>query len=550
MRRVVAGLSFVLFALLGADQCSGAAAPENPPVGPHAGDAETYLPLDVGRRWILRSERVDQPIRLEVVGRRGDAYRVSFENPWSTSELWVLPQGGRYYVTGLVMNQQEAPFPAPALYWDFTASEGTTWKNRIGTLTLTDRDKTVRGAGAPLPNCVQVRESSNGNTLYWTFAPGVGFAQFGEGEGAFTLDRAASALSAGSTAAAATRPPSPAPAPTDRAPPAAAKPPHFLLGLAATLAAKQAFTPENVVARFEQSLAAGVSMIFLSPKWEEIEPRKGRLDTSEYDFWFDQASQRGLPIILNLRVIDTHRRSMPKDLTRKSFDDRESIARLERLVDQLAPRLRGTVSYIMIGNEIDAYFASRPGEVDAYVRLWKAGAERFKQHLEGVPVSATVTFQGLDILRSTLRALDDHTNFLALTYYPLNADFTMRPPEVVRTDFEAIARADRGRPVVMQEIGYSSSPICKSSEEQQSRFFDNVFAELSRRSQFIAANFFLMSDMSDQMVAGFGGYYGLANQKTFMAYLQYLGMFDQNNRPKASWSVFQKRGPQISRRSR
>ena len=47
-----------------------------------------------------------------------------------------------------------------------------------------------------------------------------------------------------------------------------------------------------------------------------------------------------------------------------------------------------------------------------------------------------------------------------------------------------------------------------------------------------------------------GKYYQLPNATKFLAYLQYLGMFDQKNRPKPSWEVFERRGSELARSSR
>jgi len=553
-RRVTAlWLGVLALMLLGADDCEGKPTGPPPPPGPHAAAAPGYLSLQEGQRWILRNPKTPTPVRLEVVGRRGNAYRLLFENPWSSSELWLEPRGGQIFLTGMVAGGKETVLKTPVLYWDLTQDTGAEWSNRVAKLQVLDRAKRVTTGSRTYGDCVQIGERSNGNVLFWTFAPGTGFVQFGEGEWTFLLDEAASSVAVGFPPPSGPPPVAPPPGtpPTTSAgaptasPTPAPRPERFMLAMAATLAANQAFTADNLIKRFDQTRAAGVNMIFLSPLWNELEKSKGKIDFSEYDFWIGQARKYGIPIVMNLRPVDTNQRSMPGDLSSRRFDDPEVIRRFEALVDHVAPKVKGVVTYVMLGNEIDEYFGSRPNELPAYLELWRAGANRFRKHLPGVQVSATVTFHHFDLLKTTLRPLDQEVDFFSLTYYPLRPDFGMRPPDVVKGDFDAIVSAARGRPVMMQEIGYSSSPVCDSSDAQQAQFFDNVFTELKRRPEVIGANFFLMSDMSDEMVKGFGSYYQLPNAKKFLAYLQYLGFFDKENRPKPSWGVFQKRGPEL-----
>src|SRR6478672_10721427 len=87
--------------------------------------------------------------------------------------------------------------PAGTLYWNLDAREGEQWTSAIGSFKITTRSKTVNASGQTYRNCIQVRETNQqGNQLFWTFAPGVGFVQFGEGRGAFVLESAPSESSA------------------------------------------------------------------------------------------------------------------------------------------------------------------------------------------------------------------------------------------------------------------------------------------------------------------------------------------------------------------
>jgi hypothetical protein len=194
----------------------------------------------------------------------------------------------------------------------------------------------------------------------------------------------------------------------------------------------------------------------------------------------------------------------------------------------------------MFGNEIDGYFGRHPNEVQAFATLLKKVKARVKQHSPETLVSSTIMFGGIETLDSSLRPLDEQFEFLAITYYPIKGDFTMRSPESPYTDFQKMRLYANGRKVVLQEIGYATSQLNASSQEKQARFYEATFDALRQNRDLIeAGNFFLLADLSDQFVKDLSGFYGL-NAKVFTAYLQTLGMFDTKGRPKKSWEVFQR----------
>ena len=57
---------------------------------------------------------------------------------------------------------------------------------------------------------------------------------------------------------------------------------------------------------------------------------------------------------------------------------------------------------------------------------------------------------------------------------------------------------------------------------------------------FVAVNFMMLADLSDEDANRFTSFYGMNGQNTFRAVLQTLGMHDVRGRPKPSWDVFRK----------
>jgi len=492
-------------------------------------DSADYLPLAAGKKWVLRSPAIPEAITIAVDGQKGEAYHLKFDTPWAKPEMVLLPKEGKYYLTEITMNGQTVSPPQSPLYFDMTASENSTWTNEIGSLTVVDRSKTVKTPDRTYTHCVQIRQiGKEGEPLSWTFAPGVGFVQFGEGEWAFLLDGSAST------------PPSPA-----------ADGGAVRIGLSSNPFANEPFTPSSILARFEQSIKAGVTFLHLSPKWNEMEPQPGQYDFKDIDPLIALATRYNLPVACNLRIVDTNQRSMPADLEKLSFRDPKVQKRLFNLIETLMPQLKNRAKLMMVGNEIDPYFAAHQSEVADYKDLYVAASKKIKSLEPGIEVSTAITFGGLPLTYSLLKPLIEISDFLAVTYYPLNPDFTFRDPDTAGGDLFRIIAAAQGKKVLLQEVGYATSALNNSSQEKQAQFFSNVFKSLkSHSSAFWGANFFLMSDLSDSLVNTFAQYYKLPNADRFKSFLKTLGMFDENGNPKKSWEVFCKQAPLMKEAAR
>lgn len=498
----------------------------------------SYLPLQLGRRWVLRSAGSSKPIVFEVLAADRDVYRLRFDNPWISSELRLLARDGRYYVTALTMNGQTAELPPDTLYWDTSAGDNQKWSSPIGKYEIVSRHKIIAAMGKSFSDCVEIQETNKqGNKLYWTFAPGVGFIQFGEGKDAFLLE----SLSTN---------PSPVPAPSQGSAPrkekssSPARDASVRVALGANTFANEAFDARAVNARFRQARDAGINLIYISPKWNEIETGRKSYKFSDIDYQIGEASGENLPAILHIRVIDTNQRAMPSDLAKQAFDSSDVFARLDALLDAMLGRLAGRVQYFLVGNEINAYFDRHPEEVQSYARLVSHAAAKIRQRIPGAHVSVSVTFDALSTASARLQPILDQTDFLALTYYPMSPDFVVRSPSTVDSDFPRMLSAAGSRKIFLQEVGYPSSAVNHSSEDMQAEVFSRVFGRVAQAAdRFIGMNFTFMSDFSDQQANDFARYYGenAPGVDRFRAFLKTLGMFDNRGRPKKSWQVFKDR---------
>jgi hypothetical protein len=469
-----------------------------------------YLPLDPGRRWVLRSPASPKPIVLEVLSAKAGEVLLRFDSPWISRELRLISRDGRVYVV-----------PPGTLYWDTTAQEKQTWSSPIGQYQVVSRHKKVRAMGREFEDCIEIEETNEqGNQLYWTFAPDAGFVQFGEGKDAFVLD--------GTT-----------PGMTPRAS-------VIRVGLDANPFANEGYNPRSVQARFRQARDAGVDLIYISPKWNEIETGREKYMLDDIEYRIGEAVQENLPAILHIRVIDTNQRAMPGDLMGKPFDADETGVRFDRLLDAILPRLEGRVKYFLVGNEIDVYFNQHSGEVQAFAKLVARATAHIRAKVPDAQIGVSTTFDSIE--DRGLRPILDQTTFFALTYYPMSTDFVVRDPSTVDADFPRILAAAGSKQIFLQEVGYPTSANNGSSEEKQaeliSRVLDRVAGDPGR---FIGVNFTFMSDFSDALVKSFSAYYRMPGADRFATFLKTLGMFDDQGRPKKAWPVFENKVKSLRR---
>lgn len=125
-----------------------------------------------------------------------------------------------------------------------------------------------------------------------------------------------------------------------------------------------------------------------------------------------------------------------------------------------------------------------------------------------------MTLHGLisDDRRPLCAALNDRTDVISTTYYPLDFDFTMQDSEVVFEDFDALIKAysDSEQLIYFSECGYASSETCNSSEEQQAHFFSNVFEAWDLHMDRIKyLTIFKLTDWTEADVIAFGEYYDI-----------------------------------------
>ena len=243
----------------------------------------------------------------------------------------------------------------------------------------------------------------------------------------------------------------------------------------------------------------------------------------------------GIPVELQLAPINTVRREVPADLENLPFDDPRMIKRFKTLLDTVFSRLPDlTLTSLSIGNESDGFLGT---DLQAYLEyksfldsVIPYAKNRYRAlHGEELLTGTTFMFSGLvgPAKKSLCKLVNAGRDFIAVTYYPLNPDFTMKPPAVVFDDFDKITTeySDTATPIHFVECGYSSSAVCNSSEALQADFYRNVFSAWDQHADRIRLIAIVkLTDWSQAVVDQLADYYGLPNLESFKEYLRTLGV--------------------------
>ncbi|MFK8031726.1 MAG: hypothetical protein AB8G18_15925 [Gammaproteobacteria bacterium] len=494
-----------------------------------------YLPIGENSRWVLGATKGQQVI-LQVADSSGGEYDVDFTNPWLNAQWSFEPQNNIIFLKGISFGKKHFPLPEGTVYFDFDASVGSSWSNGLAQIEVVNKGFSVDTPNGSFDNCIMFQETGkDGNKQYWTFAPNVGFVQFGKGSGALKLSNR-SGIPTPSTNANVPAPAAPPPA-------VAVSTDTLRIAISPNPLATENYNPKSLESRIQQSREIGVNSMQISAQWKNLRKKRNKYNAADTKEYISVAKKYNLEdMLFVLKVIDTHARSTPDNLKRSAFDSREMWDALSKDIDHMAETLDG-VKWINIGNEVNSYLSKHPDEVDDYVTLFKKARSALHQKRPGVSVGFTMTFRGFSNrkTRKMLQPLIDASDHISLTYYPLQGGFKVRGPDTVKNDFKKMRELVQemgNKPLVLQEVGYPSSALNDSSVEKQARFFSNVMEELEERQYpIVFINYFLMSDLPDWMVDDFARYYELPDVATFKAYLKTLGVFDDKGRAKPAWEV-------------
>ena len=230
-------------------------------------------------------------------------------------------------------------------------------------------------------------------------------------------------------------------------------------------------------------------------------------------------------VVLVIPVIDTVRRRMPPDLIGLPLNNPAVINRFKLLLDYVFTQIPDlTLAGLSIGNEVDGVLSTSSDWGD-YINFYIAVSAYAHTKRPGLKVGVKATLPGLTQKQVlNLIVLNSKTDAVFATYYPLNADFSVKDPSAVKTDVDALCGWYSGREVDFLEAGYPSGAPTHSSDAAQATFVRNMFSSWDAHAgQIRIVNFVGLTDASPQQISDYQTYYGISDP-IFLSYLGTLGL--------------------------
>jgi hypothetical protein len=283
-------------------------------------------------------------------------------------------------------------------------------------------------------------------------------------------------------------------------------------------------------AAFAVAKSAGMDVIPLALSWTQIQTDLG-FDGSVLDAANTYYGARNIPVHLTITSpINTNVAVVPSSVRGLALDDARVLAAFRVLLDSVHARLpRVRLHTFVIGNEIDATLAANAAAWSAFQTFFDS-SRAYARKLWGADlrVSSTITFNGIRQNAAPLTRFVNDLDFLSVTYYPLNADFTVRPNSDVANDVALVLDRFPTKQVQLAEVGLPSSTTNGSSDDNQAAFVGEVFRVWdahAARIPFVA--YLWLSDLSEQSAESFVAYYGATGSpdvERFKEYLRTLGL--------------------------
>jgi hypothetical protein len=194
--------------------------------------------------------------------------------------------------------------------------------------------------------------------------------------------------------------------------------------------------------------------------------------------------------------------------------------------------------WLNLGYEVDTYLSQNPGQIAPYLTFLTSVKPQAKSIL-GISAGLVFSFDTTRASTAAYAQLQGVADHIAFDYYAIGPNFQQRDPAGVASDLWLMNRLASGRPVIINEAGYSTAALTDSSMQRQAAYFQNIFSSLQLSSgNVVAVTAWALNDMpTDQIQAAIAG---LAVQPTqaAIAYLGSLGLRDVSGNPKQAWMIF------------
>ena len=305
--------------------------------------------------------------------------------------------------------------------------------------------------------------------------------------------------------------------------------------------------PQNPAFNYNSCFALGanlgMSSVGIHQSWTALETAPNTFNFTILDIanWYYPA--HNMPIDLNIDPLETNHLEVPSDLTNTAFDNPLFIGRFKTLLDSVKVHIPNTTTFssLVIGSEGDIYLGSNATLWQQYTTFYNAVAAYARVLWPGLKVSTELTFDGLRVYNTYAQTLNTNSDYIGVSYYPINSNFTVKPVSTISIDFATITTLYSSKPICFYQYGYPSSTSCNSSETLQKQFITQTFTSWDAYSSNIRLiDFTWLHDLDTAAVNYNSKYYGITDT-VFLEFLHTLGLrtWNGNGTDKAAFIELQ-----------
>lgn len=480
-----------------------------------------YLPLAPGNSWTLSIGPYTGTLSVTSFSVVNGTERatIAFANPWMPFSFLVRNTSAGILLEGIVYASGRNGYPDPVVMFG-QGTPGQTWTSPYLNATLVSNNNTIVTPMGTYSNVVRYDLTFGGSVETWYLAPNVGFVQFGVGTG---LQLSKLTLNQVPT------PGTPTSGPCPNA------------GISANPVATGDFSTAGKQAALVSAIAAGSNFVTIETSWGQLEPTPGQYDLSSISSQLAWSAQYNQNTVLTIKTIDTTATAIPPDLAGLAWNNPQVLSRWQGVLKAVLASLNPRIKWINLGNEVDPYLTAYPAQLAPFAAFVQAGQATIAAANPSILTGVVFAFDSYHLNNSVFLALNAQMQQISFTYYDTNsADATavQRSPSDIPFDLADMVTAAGGKPLVLTEVGYSSSTAIGSSTAMQQTFYaDALNAFTNAGGQLTGASFSFMSDFPAATVASLASAYG-AGGASWVSWIAELGLFDEEGNAKPAWSSF------------
>lgn len=287
--------------------------------------------------------------------------------------------------------------------------------------------------------------------------------------------------------------------------------------------------PQNSSFNYDSCFTLGANLGMNSTgiyqNWTAIETAPNTFNLTIFDIANYYYPAYNMPIDLTIAPIHTNNLEVPSDLVSIAFNSPIFINRFKTLLDSVKSHIPNvTLTSLVIGSEHDAYMSSNSTLWLEYTEFYDSVSTYARTLWPGLKIATELTFNGITTQNTLAQILNTNSDYIGVSYYPLNNDFTVKPTSSIPSDFATLVGLYPSKPICFYQYGYPSSVSCNSSESLQAQFITQTFTTWDNYPNNVKMiDFTWLHDLDTALVNYYSSYYGLSDT-IFLEFLHTLGL--------------------------